>query len=177
MNKFEVAIFEGLRSTIKDYILLKGQDFENQWTKPEYLATVNIAKSISNFNSYPAEKFIIAIEEDTEDFSNKCVPEKSLEIFNFQFENFNTERNGKIDIAVYKSDRKTALCVIEVKNFNPTVKAKKALIDDLKRNAQYFLFQNECSQSIIQKTYVAYFRHFPETRMQNEIQKDLDAAK
>ncbi len=177
MNKFEVAIFEGLRSTIKDYILLKGQDFENQWTKPEYLATVNIAKSISKFNSYPAEKFVIAIEEDTEDFSNKCVPEISVGIFNLAFNDFNTERNGKIDIAVYKSDGKTALCAIEVKNFNPTVKAKDKLILDLRRNAEYFLFQNNHSQSIIQKSYVTYFRHFPATRMQNEIQNDLDAAK
>lgn len=129
MNKFELSIIEGLRATIKDYILLKGLDFENQWTKPEYLATVNIAKSISKFNSYPAEKIIIAIEESTEDFSNKCVPEISKDIFNLSFNDFNTERNGKIDIAVYKNDGKTALCAIEVKNFNPTKTAKDKVIE------------------------------------------------
>ena len=177
MNKFELAIIEGLRSTIKDYILLKGQDYEHQWTKPEYLATVNIAKSISKFNSYPAEKFIIALEEDTEDFSNKCVPESSIDIFNLAFNDFNTERNGKIDVAVYRNDGKTALCAIEVKNFNPTIKAKDRVILDLKRNAEYFLFQNQHNQSIIKKSYLAYFRHFPETRFQNEIQKDLGSAK
>lgn len=177
MNKFELSIIEGLRATIKDYILLKGLDFENQWTKPEYLATVNIAKSISKFNSYPAEKIIIAIEESTEDFSNKCVPEISKDIFNLSFNDFNTERNGKIDIAVYKNDGKTALCAIEVKNFNPTKTAKDKVILDLKRNAQYFLFENENSQSIIKKTYLAYFRHFPETRFQNQIQNDLNSAK
>lgn len=167
---FENKILKGLKSTINEYILLKGKDFQNQWSKPEYLATVNIARTLAEINEYPAEKIIISIEEDTYKFSQKCVPQKFQNIFNTKLKSFNTERNGKIDIAIYEQYKNKPICTVEVKNFNPK---KEVLISDLKRNAEYFKFETENNVSIVEKTIVAYFRHFPKTKFVNQIQDDI----
>ncbi|MEI8278280.1 MAG: hypothetical protein WCG87_00880 [Bacteroidota bacterium] len=174
MNSFEKAIIDGMKTTIRDYISFKGPDHENEWSKPEYLATLNIAKSITRFNSYPAEKIIIAIEENTSSFSNACVPQNFTDIYNNEFKSFNTDRNGKIDIAVYETYKKKPICTIEVKNFNPQ---DSVLILDLQRNAQYFTFQAKHNISIIQKTYVAYFKHYSDTHTIDGMQNDLTKAK
>ena len=175
MNLLEQAIADGLKNTLEDNISLKGYAGINQWSKPEYLATVNIAKSLNKLQEYPGEKFVIFLEESTKEFSTKCVPEANWDIFEqWTPELQNTERNGKIDIALYNPNVDKGICVIEVKNFNPQ---KAPLINDLKRNLEYFTFSNKTHVSIIKKTYVAYFKQFTDSKVKEDAARDLELAK
>lgn len=175
MNRLEKAIMNGLKNTLEDNIFLKGFEALHQWSRPEYLATVNIAKSLGKLHEYPGEKMIICLEESTKEFSDKCVPAAEYDLFeHYTPELQDTERNGKIDIALYKPNGHEALCVIEVKNFNPQ---PGPLILDLKRNLEYFTFENKSHTSIIKKTYVTYFKQFKDSKLITDVEKDLELAK
>lgn len=115
-------------------------DDETRLIDAEYLVTVNSAKSIKELNHYFGMPYKIFLEHDTEKFATACTPLFGNQIDDINYPvrtSNNTVRSGKIDIAIYSTDNPidVPLCAIEVKGFNPR---KGNIIDDLKRNAEYF---------------------------------------
>ena len=151
-------IFEGLENSCKD-ILRFNSDFDFR-VKPEYLLTVNIAKSFSayNENQYPPP-FNIKLEEKTEKVVRKCVPifhsdkNAPYHIFNMKMisgkkvvenektknNDLNTDRNGKIDIVIYETMNDTPVTAIEVKLINPK---KNGIVTDLIRIEELLYIQD-----------------------------------
>jgi hypothetical protein len=105
----------------------------------EYLLTINTAKALRELCSSPSIPYQIYLEKRTRPFCRACFP-----LFHTEMRGriprvlsprriSKLRRNGRIDIAIFEDDR--ALCAIELKGFNPE---KKAVTQDLHRNAQYF---------------------------------------
>lgn len=119
-------------------------DDETQLIDAEYLLTVNAAKAIQELNHCFGTSYKIRLEHDTDKFATACTPlfgREHAEGFlgyktTIRSKN-NTQRSGKIDVAVYtsKNGLDTPLCAIEVKGFNSS---KKLITQDLERNAEYF---------------------------------------
>jgi hypothetical protein len=119
----------------------------------EYLLTVNIAKSINTLNNYFGTPYRIYLEHRTKYFASSCTP-----IFDENFalrcydpssrfsSQTDTERKGKIDIAIYTHDNPVdkPVCPIEVKGFNPS---KTEILKDLKRNIEYFGIKSTTGKS------------------------------
>ncbi len=128
-------------------------DNETHLIDAEYLVTVNTAKAIKELNNYFGTPYKIYLEHDTKNFSTACTPLIGKKLAN-NFMGYssvlrsknNTERTGKIDIAIYKTYNSIdiPLCAIEIKGFNPS---KKNIIEDLKRNAEYFMFTSPTGAS------------------------------
>jgi len=131
-------------------------DDETRLIDTEYLLTVNSAKSIKELNQYFATPYKIFLEHDTEKFATACTPLFGTKSDDNSYDltvrtNNNTVRPGKIDIAIYLTDNgiDIPLCAIEVKGFNPR---KGNIIDDLKRNAEYFLISSPTGVSTLSFT-------------------------
>jgi len=69
------------------------------------------------------------------------------------------DRSGKIDLAVYEDANgiEVSVCAIEFKGFDP---AKDKIVDDLLRNAEYFLVTPPTDSSVIQFTVFAAFHQY-----------------
>ncbi|MPT34816.1 MAG: hypothetical protein E2604_06955 [Flavobacterium sp.] len=148
------TIFEGLRDACNTSFFFKNGDFTE--IKPEYLLTVLVAKQFSDQNNL--DKFIIRLEEATEDFATSCVPETNVD---WEIpKRHNCNRNGRIDIAIYSPDTSkrifhsyAPLFPIELKGIDPT---KSLVLEDLKRNMEYFLLEDEkTGKSILEVSYFA----------------------
>ncbi|MFD2111344.1 hypothetical protein [Thiorhodococcus fuscus] len=130
-------------------------DDETQLIDAEYLLVVNAAKAIKELNYYFGTPYKIRLEHDTKKFATACTPliikEKADNILGYksiiQTPN-NTNRSGKIDIAIYteKNGIDIPVCAIEVKGFNP---GKSLIIQDLERNAEYFSLSSSTGPSIL----------------------------
>lgn len=125
--EFKNAIFQGLMNACDDAFHLTGSPVK---ITPEYVVTVNVAKSLFNIDySGYGNNFKVKIEEKTSVFATECV-HHNANLF-FKITNIvNTDRNGKIDIAIY-SENGEPICPIEVKDFAPQ---KSEIISDLIRN-------------------------------------------
>lgn len=127
-------IFKGLKDACYTSFFMKNGDFTD--IKPEYLLTSLIARELAEKDS----ELVLKLEEPTEEFATSCVKQVNE---NWLFsKNHNVCRNGKIDIAVYKSrtavgyiNRLKSLFPIEIKGVNPL---KCNYLEDVERNIQYF---------------------------------------
>ena len=117
-----------------------------------------------------ASPYKVYLEHDTKRFSNDCVPRAILVkterkhslFFQNRSKKLNTDRRGKIDIAVYKDERNTfedkvPFCAIEVKGFNPS---KQEVIKDLVRNSEYFRFLDRTGESRISFSVFSAFHSY-----------------
>lgn len=145
-------IFNGLREACNTSFFFKNGDFTE--IKPEYLLTVLVAKQFSDLKIL--DKYIVKLEEPTSDFASACVPNmnSSWEIS----QRHNCSRNGRIDVAIYDPKigqhfNYPALFPIELKGIDPD---KQLVIEDLKRNLEYFLVEDEkTGKSQLQLSYFA----------------------
>ena len=149
----------------------------------EYLLTVNVAKAIARLNSYYADPYQIFIEIGTKRFARDClrpivfgnpfVRESTI----FRRGTPNIKRNGRIDVAVYVDKPNNSyigaqpLCAIELKAFNPK---RKLVLDDLRRNLEYFQISGLTGRSIIEFTMFAALHAFPKHkhRADHQIQRN-----
>ncbi|WDA26805.1 hypothetical protein PSC74_10995 [Aeromonas hydrophila] len=130
----------------------------------EYLFTVNVAKAIGELNVPHGDPYKIYIEEKTKDVAKNCLPilkfdkgDDFLKKRNTTFRSNHSlpaiERNGRIDIAVYKEDKNRYIpehvpfCIIELKSFNPN---RKLVVKDLKRNIELLRASGPTGVSSIQ---------------------------
>ena len=106
----------------------------SDFIKPEYLLTVKIAEQFISSNS----SFIVKLEEETTTFAKSCVKYWNNGLVNGCH---NSERNGKIDIAVYSTKSNSGhypyrpIFPIEIKNINPS---KYNFLKDVERNIGFF---------------------------------------
>jgi hypothetical protein len=75
----------------------------------------------------------------------------------------NTKRNGKIDVAVYRdgAGHGKPVCAVELKGFNPQ---RRVVLEDLKRNAEYFDLSCDSGTSQIAFTVFAALHSFQHVR-------------
>jgi hypothetical protein len=142
----------------------------------EYLFTVNVAKAISKLNDYPADPYRIFLEKGTKEFARDCLNPvvfgHSLKRGStiFRKEKPNSRRNGRIDVAVYKNgyfDDGRPLCAIELKAFNPP---RKLVIDDLKRNLEYFRISGVTGNGALEFAIFAAFHAFTKHEDERQVQ-------
>jgi hypothetical protein len=145
-------ILAGLFDACHTSFQMKNGDFTK--ISPEYLLTVLVARQIAENN----DNYILKLEESTCNFASSCVPQ-----INANWETskkHNVQRNGKIDIAVYKGKSNNnvlpyteALCPIELKGINPYL---PLVLEDINRNIDFFLIKDEkTGNSIIETSYFA----------------------
>ncbi|WP_314923827.1 hypothetical protein [Aeromonas piscicola] len=130
----------------------------------EYLFTVNVAKAIGELNVPHGEPYRIYIEKKTKDVAKNCLPilkkskgggflKKNGTIFRSNHPLPIIERNGRIDIAVYREKNNSEhfehvpFCIIELKGFNPN---RTLVVQDLKRNADLLRASGPTGASSIQ---------------------------
>ena len=153
-EKIRLALFESCDDA------LCFSDDETHLIDAEYLLTVNAAKSIQKLNVGFASPYKISIECDTQVVATACTPllgkipaidSKIPKIVGRP--KLNTKRIGKVDIAVFeRKSNDIPVCAIELKGFNPK---KKLILDDLKRNAEFFSMRSNTGDSLISFTIFA----------------------
>ncbi|ELJ8531306.1 hypothetical protein RUK45_003383 [Vibrio cholerae] len=184
---YEVDIFEktkeGMCSALSDAVSFT-ENFASI-ANAEYLITTNVAQKISELGPLRGPAQISThVEMPTKDFASKCVPLMKQPIV----KNFsdlhkktvfrkpkNTERNGRIDIAVLKQGtlENTPICAIELKGFNP---AKNLVIKDLNRNLEYFKLYCSTGKSQIEFTQFCAIYQFSKAILKSDIPKNIQAV-
>lgn len=146
--------------------------------RTEYLITVNIAQRLSTLGSRAGgdPNLRIRLESKTKDFATACVPfsrtPQGTPLWRgktIRRMRKNTRRNGRIDIALFDKSAGafgSAIGAIEVKGFRPS---KRSVIDDLQRNAEYFLLSDATGTSNISFAAFCALWDFPDTRHVDEI--------
>ncbi|MCS0192788.1 hypothetical protein NDJ78_21730 [Vibrio parahaemolyticus] len=173
-KKLEEALYESCSDAF--YF----SDDETSLIEAEYLLTVNAAKKVRELNVCFGDPYKIFLEHSTESFSTNCVPLISKVPTKTRFPKsvsrkgtFNTTRDGKIDIAVYKNTGYLSVphCAIEVKGFNPL---KPKVIEDLERNIEYFSFKGNTGQSLLDKALFIALHSYKKTMTDPKEQANLD---
>lgn len=174
----EKHILKGLYQTCKDLRLFSSDD--DIIIKPEYLISVNIAKSISEVNKHQLIPLLdIKLEEKTSSFSINSVPIFSkvsdmFDIFTQKIRGFNnTSRNGNIDITIYLNSN--PLTAIEVKQVNPSNKLVKkdiARIEEL-----LYIKDKHTGETSVDQTYFTSFEICKKSKLDSEIIEHIKNTK
>lgn len=157
-------IQRGMKKSYNDTLNFTGDP--TQKFGAEYLFTVNVAQTIGELNGPNGEPYKIYIEAKTKTVARDCLPVLKREkgvgggsfvnrkaIFRCNHSLPAIERNGKIDIAVYRENDNreffdhVPFCVIELKGFNPT---RNLVVKDLKRNTELLRASGPTGASSIQ---------------------------
>ncbi|HCR4003181.1 TPA: hypothetical protein OOF53_003612 [Morganella morganii] len=131
----------------------------------EYFATVSIGKRLFSDKKFNIGDNKIIFEYDTRRFITATVPLiKKIQPNNMFTRSLirshaNTNRGGRIDIAIIgnKNGVDYPICAIEVKGDNPT---KKRLIDDIRRNLEYFKHTDTTGKSDLRIAFNCAFESF-----------------
>ena len=145
-DEFVSTLQTGLKNSYCKAILFSEK--QNKVIETEYLITVCVANALVDNNVGVGSPYKIILECPTKTFSKSCFPKilQSKKIIRRSDKEHNTERNGKIDIVVFKDevtsicDDRSAFAAIEIKGFN---KSKQTILEDLKRNTEYFKFVDD----------------------------------
>jgi len=114
----------------------------------------------------------IYLEHPTKIFVSNCVPlmgkNPNTNRMTIRKTRKNTKRNGKIDVAVYRDGawHGKPVCAIELKGFNPQ---RRVVLEDLKRNAEYFDLSCESGSSQIAFTVFAALHSFKHVRNEDSV--------
>ena len=155
-EQIELKIIDAMRISCSETFYFS--EDETRLIDAEYLFTVNVAKEIVKLNSGIGYPLKIYLEHPTKKFATNCVPlmgrNPVTNRMTIRKKSRNTERNGKIDVAVYRDGVSFVkpVCAIELKGFNPQ---RKVILEDLKRNVEYFDFCCESGSSQISFTVFA----------------------
>lgn len=165
----------------------KFSDNKSHLIDAEYLLTVNAAKKICELNNYFGTPYKIYLEHSTETFATKCTPlikkdNKAIPIFSkktIRNISSNTDRDGKIDICVYTPEAAYALsdkplCSIEIKGFRPS---KDKVIDDLKRNLEYFSLAANTGRSELPFNFFISLHNYSNTFTDDKENKNIEKIK
>jgi len=180
-KEIQNKIYKGLKNTCKDGILFNGEFYAE--IKPEYLIGVNIAQALGELNIYPGSPLIIRLEEPTEDFATRCVPDMSWEDTEKGFEVFaptifrtrhNTDRNGRFDIGLYTEDKENPITAIEFKLVNPT---KDGISDDIKRLSEILHLVDTTGNTKVKYTYFACIELNEKIKFDTEVKANLKTVK
>jgi len=183
-KEIETMLFKGLKEACRDAHRFSGKI--NEQIEPEYIVTVNIAKSLNEINSANSSfgsPLIIKVEEDTRVFASECVPLILFEdIFDSTFREFhNSDRNGKIDIAVYEVsntgsgfENRIPKCPVEVKKFTPS---RGEILKDLYRNFEYLQVKDKTGNNRLEKAYLVFLAHDKECLFETNKDKGKERLK
>lgn len=143
LGNIEEKLASGMISVCDDTLYFL--EDESQKIGAEYLLTVNVAKKLAELNSGIGYPYKIYLERKTKLVATDCVPlmaRKESKTFlghkQILRKRHNTERNGRVDICLYRDSGGMAripVCAIELKGFDPS---RANVISDLRRNAEYF---------------------------------------
>lgn len=174
-------IKEALKTSCDEALYFSGD--ETQLIEAEYLLTVNAAKAVKELNQYFGYPYKIRLEHDTEAFATACTPLMGKKPADnilgytgvFRTKN-DTDRSGKIDLAVYVEENGSDIpvCAIEFKGFDP---AKDKIVEDLQRNAQYFSMTSPTGGSTIQFTAFAALHRYRGVWTQQKELKSLEKVR
>jgi len=176
-GKIKVA----LRISCDEALYFSGD--EAQIIEAEYLITINAAKCIKELNQSLGYPYRIRIEHCTEAFGTACTPllgkQPADNILGHTIvarTKNDTDRPGRIDLAVYKETNgdDAPVCAIEFKGFNPT---KERILDDLKRNAEYFSMASPSGSSVIQFTAFAALHRYVGVWNQDKECKNIEKVR
>lgn len=176
-----LKIKEAMASACSDMLMFAGTP--SKVINTEYLFTVNVAKAITRLNGYHADPYQVSLEHGTKKFAKDCLYpiifgnslKRGSSIFRRGTPKI--DRNGRIDVTVYIDHPNNAylgaqpLCAIELKAFNPQ---RKLVIDDLKRNLEYFRLSGPTGNSVLAFTIFAALHSF--TKYGDEIQVRLNES-
>jgi len=153
IKELNSSIIKGIYCAYKDSKRFNGTI--NPYIKPEYLITVNIAKSIS-------EDFdlIIKLEEPTEIFLKESADKLEIlkhfhYIKDFKENREKLLRTGRIDIVLY-DEKKKNVYPIEIKGFDSPMRNKQRLFDDI--NRLLLFMQDETGNSNIGFSTIAFIQ-------------------
>lgn len=144
-------------------------DDETALIDAEYLLTVNSAKSINKLNPSFGYPYKIFLEHDTGLLATACLPlfgkKQGTDFLGYPRiirKSNNTERVGKVDIAVYFNSGGVNIpfCAIECKGFNPS---KPTVLLDLVRNLEFCSFVGSTGGSQMSFTYFVALHSFKKT--------------
>lgn len=162
-------IFKGIKEIF--YFNQLANIDSSDFIKPEYLLTVKIAEQLA----LSKRDFLIKLEENTTTFAKSCVKSWKNGLVNDN--SHNSERNGKIDIAVYSTKSNTGhypnqpLFPIEIKNINP---AKYSFLKDVERNIDFFKISDvNTGDSVLELAYNVAIEEFKDIFKENVSDKIL----
>ncbi len=165
-------VIEAMRSACEDMVRFTGE--HSRPINAEYLFTVAVAKQIDKLNSYYGDPYRVYLEKKTKEFARDCIipfkfghPMKcGSSIFRRGMPKPAIDRNGRIDIAVYKEIPQSPymghqpICAIELKGFNP---ARCLVLKDLKRNLQFFNLVGNTGGSVLSSAIFAGLHSWSKT--------------
>ncbi|WP_148255589.1 hypothetical protein [Aidingimonas lacisalsi] len=178
----EEKILSGMKSACDDTFFFL--EDESQKIAAEYLLTVNVAKKLAELNSGIGYPYKIYLERKTKLVATDCVPlmarEHSTNFLGYKRvlrKRHNTERNGKVDICLYRDSGGMSgvpVCVIELKGFDPS---RQNVLKDLRRNSEFFKISCRTGVSQIQYACFAAMHSFPKSLTQEQRYQDLEKLK
>lgn len=181
LEKIEQKLISGMKSACDDTFWFL--EDESQKIGAEYLLTVNVAKKLADLKSV-GYSYKIYLERKTKLVATDCVPlmaSKESKTFlgkkRIIRKRHNTERNGKVDICLYRDScgmEEIPVCAIELKGFDPAPAKVKS---DLRRNAEYFKVACRTGGSQIEYACFAAMYSFPKSITEEERAKDREELK
>ncbi|MBE0471726.1 MAG: hypothetical protein IBX55_19725 [Methyloprofundus sp.] len=175
-------IVKGLHATFNDLYRFTGDELDV--SHPEYLLTVNIAKSLAEnffgFNGYDIRiecptKYLIrhAFKFKMPKFHWPLHKNKNCQSTKRYIKGLEKVRKGRVDIALFKQGgfSKVLKYVFEIKRPN---QAKKSIIQDLVRLKTFCLLENEDGFSDFQAGYFIGLQYFQGYQTPDKIKQNLD---
>lgn len=184
ISDIQTKVREGMVGACADMLAFVGSPSTR--INAEYLFTVNVAKAITRLNCYHADPYRIFLEQRTKVFAKDCLHpvvfghplKRGSTIFRGSTPKIN--RNGRIDVAVYVDYPNNGylghqpLCAIELKAFNPQ---RALVIDDLKRNLEYFRLAGPTGSSVISFSLFAALHSFAKHDDEQKVQSNEEKIK
>lgn len=177
-SSMEDLIVKGLEATYDDLYLFTGDELDV--SHPEYLLTVNIAKSISKeFHSF--KNYEIRIECPTKSLIQNSFNFKSSRFYRpLQKNNSNKRkikglektRKGRVDLALFSQNGvfKILKYIFEIKRQN---QPKRSIIQDLQRLKAFCLLENQDGHSTLQAGYFVGLQHCKDYQAPDKIKQNL----
>ncbi|MBD9401344.1 hypothetical protein [Comamonas sp. CMM02] len=174
-TSFRDPLVKAMKRACEDMLRFSGEPAKR--LNAEYLFTVAVAKEIDGLNGYYGDPYRIHLEKKTREFAQDCLlPVKfgnPLRKGNTSIRNGTPKisRNGRIDISVYEDISNNGylghqpICAIELKAFNP---ARALVLEDLKRNLEYFSIKGNTGSSVLGSTLFGALHAWPKVGTESE---------
>lgn len=174
-TSFRDPLVKAMKRACEDMLRFSGEPAKR--LNAEYLFTVAVAREIDELNGYYGDPYRIHLEKKTREFAKDCLPPvkfgNPLRRGATVIRNGTPKisRNGRIDIAVYKDVPNNyylghqPICAIELKAFNP---ARSLVLEDLKRNLEYFSITGNTGSSVLDSTLFAALHAWPKVGTKSE---------
>lgn len=174
-TSFRDPLVKAMKRACEDMLRFSGEPAKR--LNAEYLFTVAVAKEIDGLNGCYGDPYRIHLEKKTREFAKDCLlPVKFGNPLRWEKGVIRNEtpkitRNGRIDIAVYEDISNNGylghqpICAIELKAFNP---ARALVLEDLKRNLEYFSIKGNTGNSVLGSTLFGALHAWPKVGTESE---------